>query len=205
MRMGGDAVDKEYGVLEKELRQLIGDLYELRRNLPCGEVNYSNDDQTCFDEMQLEEIWETVAGQDKGVQKSVETVLEKWHSKTLYASGVTATTLTLNRSVVAQVNDMMASATKVKLISRSQVREVAEFPLGTARPSFSSAKEGREVVVDSEVFDDSDYYNLLINDLVKIQGTRPRADDGMLTPLAHCVLNLQIPLPCLRNICEFDD
>lgn len=91
--------------------------------------------------------------------------MDKWNTRTQLASGaaVYKKFKTLNKTINMQIDDLFADLGELK--ARTQVKRGGKRTLG--KPAAVAQPEERDaLVVDDEIFDDTDFYQQLLRELV---------------------------------------
>ncbi|TNY18226.1 apoptosis-antagonizing transcription factor [Rhodotorula diobovata] len=126
------------------------------------------------------------------------TTVSKWSDKVLAASGLALSKdkkfKAVNQNALAQVDHALSGAgERERLVRRTRIRRGEGFPLGRAKANEGDGeaeaaplegdkvKAGKEV--DDECFDDSDFYQQLLRDVV--ESRMLDLDDATLTHLRH--------------------
>ncbi|KAL0478076.1 hypothetical protein AKO1_010810 [Acrasis kona] len=129
------------------------EMYNKRRKLNDG---------SAFDE-----IWSSLDQQYLKFSQYRETSLERWNRKTRLQAANVKNLKIMNTSVIEQV----AQAIKAddKLMERCQLKRFEENILGKEQPEHE--EEAEEPQVDFELFDDRDFYQTLLKDLIQDVGS----------------------------------
>ncbi|KAJ3167514.1 hypothetical protein HDU87_001507 [Geranomyces variabilis] len=138
----------------------------------------------------LEAVWADVQPLDAQFKPYRDQTIDKWNSKVQVATGIPLQKKfkAINQTVVSQINQILSD--KPRLIKRSQLRRSDHLPLGQAAvedAAADSAQANDETTdahlanYDEEIFDDGDYYQQLLKELIESRITD--ADDAVLNGL----------------------
>jgi protein AATF/BFR2 len=114
---------------------------------------------------------------DGFLNKRRDSVLTKWSHKVQSASGAQALNTskfkTLNQSAAQQVEVNLMDMNR--LLKRTKLNRRNVVPLGRTESEEEEVKMDRSLKEDSDIFDDEDFYRVLLNDLVdkKISESNP--------------------------------
>jgi protein AATF/BFR2 len=130
------------------------------------EVQGSSDDEEQEKDL-VDEIWDVIQDSYDYYSKYREESLEKWNRRTrLQSAASTKQFKTLNMDLMTQVNN----AKKEKRITqRTHVKRFPEKILG--KRSREEDTEEEKEIIDEELFDDKDFYQTLLRDLIQDVGT----------------------------------
>ena len=129
-----------------------------------------------------DELWQEMEAADKAFAPFRDSALDRWHRKTMLATGKSAMKSqlkALNQSLSQQVAVMMRDPTRA--ISRTRPPLATRpKPLCEATTSASATTEGEEIVgasdtpsaglttaTDANVYDDSEFYQLLLKEFLE--------------------------------------
>ncbi|KAJ3173255.1 hypothetical protein HDU88_004717 [Geranomyces variabilis] len=137
----------------------------------------------------LEAIWADVQPLDAQFKPYRDQTIDKWNSKVQVATGIPLQKKfkAINQTVVSQINQILSD--KPRLIKRSQLRRSDHLPLGQAPTEDAAADSAQADATadahlanyDEEIFDDGDYYQQLLKELIESRITD--ADDAVLNGL----------------------
>ncbi|KAJ3162782.1 hypothetical protein HDU86_003756 [Geranomyces michiganensis] len=137
----------------------------------------------------LEAVWADVQPLDAQFTPFRDQTIDKWNSKVQVATGIPLQKKfkAINQTVMSQINQILSD--KSRLIKRSQLRRSDYLPLGQI-PTDDAADPGAQsndtadahlANYDEEIFDDGDYYQQLLKELIENRITD--ADDAVLNGL----------------------
>eukprot|EP00471_Norrisiella_sphaerica_P010111 CAMPEP_0184496644 /NCGR_PEP_ID=MMETSP0113_2-20130426/34504_1 /TAXON_ID=91329 /ORGANISM="Norrisiella sphaerica, Strain BC52" /LENGTH=611 /DNA_ID=CAMNT_0026883369 /DNA_START=117 /DNA_END=1952 /DNA_ORIENTATION=+ len=124
---------------------------------------------------EMNALWDYASGDFADQAEDAASVLERWNTKTKLASGhgtkIGRKFKALDRSVGEQIDDLLGDMPK--LTKRMHLRRLEGRPLGSAEPrkdmelgESEELVEGRALVYDPEVFDDTDFYQTLLREVI---------------------------------------
>nr|CAG4709674.1 unnamed protein product [Naegleria fowleri] len=182
-------IPKRVTALQKDLVHLIGDMLSLQSELQeKGMVGKNSDSDHKIDGLYLQEflsqnkegdiferIWNVLDESNKSIEKFRSESIERWATKTKIQSNVGGSSSKLNLKVIntgiiQQVQNALSNPKeKKKLVNRTHVKQFEGSVLGKRERDIKYHEEtGLEV--DSEIFDDKDFYQVLLKDLISEVG-----------------------------------
>jgi protein AATF/BFR2 len=132
------------------------------------------DQLTEEDRSDADSLWEYISQSNSVFDPWAASALDEWSSKALFASGINISKLkTLNQSITKQVDEILLSQ-RNRLMSRANLRRGGSSQL--CHPD----EEIAEDVQDAEVYDDVEFYQALLKELVEA-GIQETSDPVELT------------------------
>ncbi|KAI8922157.1 apoptosis-antagonizing transcription factor [Powellomyces hirtus] len=137
----------------------------------------------------LETVWADIRPLDTQFKAYRDQTIDKWNSKVQVAAGIPLQKKfkAINQTVVSQINQILSD--KPRLIKRSQLRRSDHLPLGQSAPATALGDDTGDLQTDDahlanydeEIFDDGDYYQQLLKELIESRITD--SDDAILNGL----------------------
>lgn len=173
---------KNYKKAEEACYDLLDSIFKLRQQLMKQE-QVSDDKVKLPKKRKLDQYIDTTGKYDAMLNKYRASVLTKWSNKIQNSSGSRA----LNDSKFKAINQLAEQQVqnhlldKERLVKRTRLNRNNVRPLGYESESENEADEDTDVPQPrargeiAQIFDDSDFYRVLLNDLVdkKVQTTNP--------------------------------
>ncbi|KAF9433880.1 hypothetical protein BGZ76_008862 [Entomortierella beljakovae] len=180
---------------KQQLRSFIDTLITVRtsllRNLPDVKVPKSNkrqlsdledeSSQDMDDELWESKTWKDIEGLDDGWRSYRNNTLEKWSNKVQIASGIPLNKKfkAMNQGIMTQISQTMVD--KERLLKRTQLKRSEYHILGTEpeekeeedendtteKTPVSSKLDAHLSNHDEEIFDDTDFYQQLLRELIE--------------------------------------
>jgi protein AATF/BFR2 len=128
----------------------------------------------------LEDIWQVINESYNSYGKYLEESLEKWNKKTRIQSSLnTKQFKVMNAGLMTQIQNALKDD---RLRQRTQVKRFPEKILGKRQRSkgdhMDQEVNDEKEIVDEEIFDDKDFYQTLLRDLIQDIGSAFEKKDG---------------------------
>ncbi|KAG2377678.1 hypothetical protein C9374_009194 [Naegleria lovaniensis] len=180
------SIPKRVSTLQKDLVHMIADMLSLQSELKekgmIGENSQKIDGLYLQDNLSnnkegdvYERIWNVLNESNKSIEKFRNESIERWATKTKIQSNVGGSSSKLNLKVIntgiiQQVQNALSNPKeKQKLVDRTHLKQFEGSVLGKRERDMKYHEEtGLEV--DSEIFDDKDFYQVLLKDLISEVG-----------------------------------
>ncbi|GAB5586550.1 rRNA-processing protein bfr2 [Umbelopsis nana] len=124
------------------------------------------------DDEYVDKLWDDMSQMNELFTSYRNATIEKWGNKVQIASGIP-----LNKKFKAFDQNIMTQVSSIlgdneRLVKRTQLKRTEYQPLGKESPAKEDAKEASEVDGhladhDSEIFDDNDFYQQLLKELIE--------------------------------------
>ena len=152
---GSDSESEPYEAAEEAAVKLLNTISSLRDNFGASTKAGDKRKRSLVPSMSSEAIWEQLQEEDRGSVKFREDRLEKW-SRKVQSVNVTAPSGLGQRhkSLISVLQDQLGNANN-RLVKRTRVPR-----------SCAPAQAAKKVTEDENVYDDADFYQLLLKELV---------------------------------------
>eukprot|EP00468_Gymnochlora_sp_CCMP2014_P003539 CAMPEP_0167750606 /NCGR_PEP_ID=MMETSP0110_2-20121227/6089_1 /TAXON_ID=629695 /ORGANISM="Gymnochlora sp., Strain CCMP2014" /LENGTH=547 /DNA_ID=CAMNT_0007635955 /DNA_START=50 /DNA_END=1693 /DNA_ORIENTATION=- len=160
-----NAAKATYGILQS--------LIQAKQTLCKASTIFSNSPASVgpkkrkYSDMATKKLWKNVSDGFQEETRLFGETLERWNIKTKLVSGQSKKRFkAIDRGVTEQIDDLLRDMPS--LVRRTQLRRSGDRALGCARieGKGNSVVNGKEVSYDEEIFDDTDFYQELLKEVI---------------------------------------
>lgn len=149
-----------------ELEGLMQDLLELSvAELECDSIEVPKIENLKLSESKMQKFWDEMTRIDAALDPFAQAALQKWHNKMTLSSDLKAkkTLKMLNQDPYQQVQ--IALQDEERLVARTRV-----FRGDNSKKRFGSSQENEQSREFDDIFDDNDFYQVLLKDWTASHG-----------------------------------
>jgi len=159
------------------ISELLSEMINLRQSLYDSQPEIKRSKKRTRDEFEnpRDYLWHQIEEADKSLISYRNDVIDKWNTK-VNASSALKTLKVLNQSATKQID--LALQEKDKLITRAHTLKASINILGRKKQKTgdnSSTAEVKEGKIEAEIFDDGDFYQQLLRELIN---SKTRGENG---------------------------